>query len=153
MNRDELIMACVPVVKILVKKYNNFKMDEDLHSEGMVAVVECVDRCLKENMTDKDQIMARCNVWARNRILTEIYKEKIKIVDDEEFLEYAEAPDENDDELVEDVKKLLTPKQLAVFELLLAGKDKEYIMKKLNIERAMYFRHIQHIKEKIKSQK
>lgn len=151
MDRDELIMACVPVVKILVKKYNNFKMDEDLHSEGMVAVVECVDRCLKDDMTDKDQIMARCNVWARNRILTEIYKEKIKYSDEfDDALEFTEAP-QDDNEIVDDIKHDLTEKQLEVFELLLAGKDQDYIMKKLNIERAMYYRHLQRIKEKIQS--
>jgi RNA polymerase sigma factor (sigma-70 family) len=150
MNRDDLILACLPVVTILVKKYNNYKKDEDLQSEGMIAVIECVDRCLKENMTDENQIMARCNVWARNRILTEIYKEKIKYVDDEDVFDYAEAPEENDEELINDVKKLLTPKQLDVFELLLAGKDQDYIMETLGIERAMYFRHLQHIKQKIK---
>ena len=151
MDRDELIMACVPVVKILVKKYNNFKMDEDLHSEGMVAVVECVDRCLKDDMTDKDQIMARCNVWARNRILTEIYKEKIKYSDEfDDVLEFTESP-QDDNEIIDDVKHDLTEKQLEVFELLLTGKDQDYIMKKLNIERAMYYRHLQRIKEKIQN--
>ena len=151
MDRDELIMACVPVVKILVKKYNNFKIDEDLHSEGMVAVVECVDRCLKDGMTDKEQIMARCNVWARNRILTEIYKEKIKYSDEfDDALEFTEAP-QDDNEIVDDIKHDLTEKQLEVFELLLAGKDQDYIMKKLNIERAMYYRHLQRIKEKIQN--
>ena len=151
MNRDEIILSCVPIVNNLVKKYNNHKADEDMQSEGMIAVVECVDRCLSEGLLEIEQIQARCNVWARNRILTEIYKEKIKYSDDETALELMEAPEEMM-ELMMNVRKVLTPKQKEVFELLLQGLSQEEIMKKLNIERAMYFRHVQKIKEKIRNQ-
>ena len=73
MNREELILSCQNCVKNLVKKYNNYRADEDLQSIGMIAVIECVDRCLEEEMTDINQIQSRCNIWAKNRILnTEI---------------------------------------------------------------------------------
>ena len=78
MNREELILSCQECVDRLVRKYNDFKSDDDLQQTGMVAVIECVDRCLSEKMTSVDEIQARCNVWAKNRILNEIYREKIK---------------------------------------------------------------------------
>lgn len=148
MNRDELILSCKEIVNNLVKKYNNHKLDEDLQSIGMIAVIECVDRSLSENMTDVNQIQARCNVWARNKILTEIYKEKIKYSDDENALDLCEAP-EDMSELIVSVKQSLTPKQLRIFELLLDGYSKEEIMKKVNITRSVYFKHVKKIKEKI----
>ena len=148
MNRDELILSCKEIVNNLVKKYNNHKLDEDLQSIGMIAVIECVDRSLSENMTDVNQIQARCNVWARNKILTEIYKEKIKYTDDENALELYEAP-EDLVELIVSVKQSLTPKQLRIFELLLEGYSKDEIMKKVNITRSVYFKHVKKIKEKI----
>lgn len=151
MNREELILSCKDTVNNLVKKYNNHKLNEDLQSEGMVAVVECVDRCLSENMIDVNQIQARCNVWARNRILTEIYKEKIKYADDEMALELSEAP-EDMNELFMYLEQVLTPRQKEVFDLLLRGFTQEEIMRELKISRAMYFAHVRNIKEKIKNQ-
>ena len=148
MNRDELILSCQGIVNNLVKKYNNHQPDEDLQSEGMIAVVECVDRCIEDGMSDLDQIQARCNIWARNRILSEIYKEKIKVADDEEALELAEAP-EDVTELLVYLEQVLTPRQKEVFDLLLQGFNQEEIMQKLGIARAMYFRHLQNIREKI----
>ena len=148
MNRYELILSCKEIVNNLVKKYNNHKLDEDLQSIGMISVIECVDRSLSENMTDVNQIQARCNVWARNKILTEIYKEKIKYTDDENALELCEAP-EDLVELIVSVKQSLTPKQLRIFELLLEGYSKDEIMKKVNITRSVYFKHVKKIKEKI----
>lgn len=148
MNRDELILSCQPIVNNLVKKYNNHQPDEDLQSEGMIAVVECVDRCISDEMTDIDQIQARCNIWARNRILSEIYKEKIKFEDDEIALELAVAPDDLG-ELMMYLEQTLTPRQKEVFDLLLEGFTQEEIMEKLGIARAMYFRHVKHIREKI----
>lgn len=129
MTRDELILSCDECVENLVRKYNNHELDEDLKSCGMIAVVECVDRCLQEKMIDESQIQARCNVWAKNRILNEIYKEKLKYDDDEFAIEYLEAPDDIAlDALILSVKQDLTPKQKRYFELLLAGKSQKEIM-------------------------
>lgn len=151
MNRDDLILSCTDLVNNLVKKYNNHKSDEDLQSIGMIAVIECVDRSLKDGMNDVSQIQARCNVWARNRILTEIYKEKIKYTDDEDAIDFCEAP-EDMTELILSVTQSLTPKQQEIFNMLMKGYDKEYIMKKVNITRSVYFYHIKNIKEKILNQ-
>lgn len=150
MNRDELILSCQQIVNNLVKKYNNHKPDEDLQSEGMIAVVKCVDRSLDEGMSDVDQIQARCNKWARNAILTVIYSQKDKCVDDETVFELAEAP-EDVGELLIYLEQVLTPKQKEVFDLLLQGFNQNEIMTKLNIGRAMYFRHLQNIREKIEN--
>lgn len=151
MNRDELILSCQNCVKNLVKKYNNYRPDEDLQSIGMIAVIECVDRCLEEEMTDINQIQSRCNIWAKNRILNDIYKEKVKCADDEFIFEEIEAPE--DDELLKfAVKQTLTPRQLEVFELLENGCSKEEICEKLNITDLMYWKHCRNIREKIKNQ-
>lgn len=146
MNREDLILSCQKIVDNLVKKYNNHKSDEDLQSEGMIAVIECVDRCLDESMSDVNQIQARCNVWARNRILTEIYREKIKYADEEIEME---AP-EDITELLIYLEQVLTPRQKEVFDLLLQGCSYEEIMKKLNIKQSILYEHIKKIKEKIK---
>lgn len=150
MNREELILSCENCVKRLVRKYNNGCDDEDLQSTGMIAVVECIDRCLSDKMTDLDAIQSRCNVWAKNRILNEIYKEKLKYSDEENILDCIEAPEEIEP-LILAVRQQLTPKQLEVFDLLLAGKTREEIMEELNIQECMYFRHCKKIKEKIKN--
>ena len=150
MERDELILSCENCVKNLVRKYNNGCNDEDLQSTGMIAVVECVDRCLSENMSDVDAIQARCNVWAKNRILDEIYKEKIKYADDEFILDEIEAP-EDIEHLIMEVRHGLTDRQLAVFDLLLAGKSPEEIQEELNIGNMMFYKHCRNIRAKIKS--
>ena len=150
MNRDELILSCENCVKNLVRKYNNGCNDEDLQSTGMVAVVECVDRCLSENMTDVGQIQARCNVWAKNRILDEIYTEKIKYADDDFILDDIPAP-EDMSKLIMAVRHELTDRQLEVFDLLLKGKSHEEICEQLNIGIKMFYKHCLAIKEKIKT--
>ena len=150
MNRDELILSCENCVKNLVRKYNNGCLDEDLQSTGMIAVIECVDRCLSENMSDVNNIQARCNVWAKNRILDEIYKVKIKYADDEFILDDIEAP-EDIEHFVMAVRHELTPRQLAVFDLLLVGKSPEEICEQLNIGMKMFYKHSLMIKEKIKN--
>lgn len=150
LNREELILSCENCVKRLVRKYNNGCDDEDLQSTGMIAVIECVDRCLSENMSNIDNIQARCNVWAKNRILDEVYKEKLKYSDDEFILDELEAPDDIE-HLVLEVRHELTPRQLEVFDLLLQGKSQEEICEELNIGEKMFYKHSLAIKEKIKS--
>lgn len=150
MNRDEIILSCVEVVDNLVKKYNNHKSDEDLQSEGMIAVVECVDRCLSENMTDLSQIQARCNIWARNRILSEIYREKAKFSDDDTVIEMVGA-EEDMTELLIYLEQVLTSKQKEIFNLLMLGNSREEIMQKLNIQDRTLRHHLKNIREKIKN--
>lgn len=150
MNRDELILSCEGCVKRLVRKYNNGCDDDDLTSVGMIAVIECVDRCIADNMTDVEQIQSRCNVWAKNRILNEIYTEKIKYSDDEFILDVIEAP-EDIEHLILEVRSELTPKQLEVFDHLLTGKSQEEIQEIMNITEPTYYSHTQQIKKIIKS--
>lgn len=149
MNRDELILSCEETVKNLVRKYNNHRLDEDLHAVGMTSVIECVDRSLDEGLTDIDQVQARCNTWARNMILKEIYKEKIKYSDDNSSLEYMEA-EEDLWETTQNIKSILTPRETEIFNLMLEGLSQNQIMKKLNIKKPTYFKHFSKIKEKIK---
>ena len=149
MNRDELILSCENCVKNLVRKYNNGCNDEDLQSTGMIAVIECVDRCLSENMTDVNQIQARCNVWAKNRILDEIYKEKLKFADDEFIVDEIASP-EDMSQLIMAVRHELTDRQLEVFDRLLAGKSPEEIQEELLIGDMMFYKHCRNIREKIK---
>ena len=149
MNRDELILSCENCVKNLVRKYNNGCNDEDLQSTAMIAIIECVDRCLDENMTDINQIQARCNVWAKNRILDEIYKEKLKFADDDFILDEIPAP-EDMSQLIMAVRHELTDRQLEVFDRLLVGKSPEEIQEELNISDMMFYKHCRNIREKIK---
>lgn len=150
MDRDEIILSCQEIVDNLVRKYNNHKSDEDLQSEGMIAVVECVDRCLREKMTDLSQIQARCNLWARNRILSEIYREKAKIADDDTTIEMVGC-EEDMTELLIYLEQVLTPKQKEIFDLLMLGNSREEIMKKLNIQERTMRHHLKNIREKIKN--
>lgn len=149
MTRDEIILSCQETVSNLVRKYNNHQPDEDLQAVGMTSVIECVDRSLYEGLTDVDQIQRRCNTWARNVILKEIYKEKIKYVDDNSPLEYLET-EEDLWETIEIVKTVLTPRELDVFELLVEGASHDEIMAKLNIKKSVLYDYIKRIKYKIK---
>lgn len=148
-KRDDLILNCRETVDNLVKKYNNHKLDEDLSSVGMIAVVECVDRCLDDKMTNVGEIYARCNIWARNKILTEIYKEKIKYVDDSEDVIENYAAVDSSGILELDIKRKLTPRQMEVFELLVNGYNREEIKTELGIADRMYYNHVNAITEKI----
>lgn len=150
MDRDEIILSCSDIVHNLVRKYNNHNLNEDLHSEGMIAVVECVDRCLSEGMTDLNQIKARCNVWAKNRILTEVYREKIKYADNDMALQMHESTDDLRP-IIDDVRRSLSPKQLEVFDLLLKGYTRFEIMDKLNIKDRQYYNYVNIIKDKIQN--
>lgn len=149
MNRTDVILSCQDIVKNLVKKYNNHKPDEDLQSIGMIAVVECVDRCIDDGLTDLSQVQARCNTWARNAILQEIYKEKIKFVDDNSVLEHLET---NDDlwETIKNVKSVLTPKESDIFNMLVTGSSMEEVCKELHITAPTYYEHCRNLKKKIK---
>lgn len=150
MNRDEIILSCQELVSNLVRKYNNHEPDEDLEMVGITAVIKCVDQSLADGMTDLNQIQARCNVWARNEILQEIYKEKLNVVYDENLLEEVEAPEELSKTIAE-IRSDLTPKQREVFDLRLYGYDFNEICEKLQITPDAVYKHLQKIREKLKS--
>lgn len=148
MSRDEIILSCMKTVDNLVKRYNNHESDEDLQSVGMIAVVECVDRCLKENMSNLDEIQRRCNVWARNAILTEIYKQKIKYSDNPDDLSFAAGEDDMTELLIY-LEQVLTPREKEMFDLLLFGLTKKEILERMNIVEITYYKYLEKIKKKI----
>lgn len=149
MTRDDIILSCIPIVDNLVRKYNNHHSDEDLQSIGMIAVVECVDRSLSDGLDDLNQIQARCNTWARNAILDDIYKEKIKYADDTSAIDYMET--ETDlYETIKNVESVLTPRQNEVFQLLVQGYSPKQIQDTLGIAKCTITEHIRHIKDKIR---
>lgn len=149
MTRDDIILSCIPIVDNLVRKYNNHHSDEDLQSIGMIAVVECVDRSLSDGLDDLNQIQARCNTWARNAILDDIYKEKIKYADDTSAIDYMET--ETDlYETIKNVESVLTPRQNEVFQLLVQGYSPKQIQDTLGIAKCTITEHIRNIKDKIR---
>ena len=150
MTRDELILDCQDIVKNLVRKYNNHKVDEDLVSVGMIEIVKCVDKCLKDDLTDREQIRARCNTWARNAILNEIYKEKVKVADDPAVVDTLTA-DENISYAVHDLKKVLSPRENKILDCLLSGLSDYEIMAKFSVKKRMVCYYKERIKEKIKN--
>lgn len=150
MTRDELILDCQDIVKNLVRKYNNHKVDEDLVSVGMIEVVKCVDKCLGDCVTDISQIKARCNTWARNAILNEIYKERVKVADDPTIVDALSA-DENLSYVVHDLRKVLSPRENKILEELLVGASDYEIMAKYSIKKRMLCYYRERIKEKIKN--
>lgn len=149
MTRDDIILSCIPIVDNLVRKYNNHHSDEDLQSIGMIAVVECVDRSLSDGLDDLNQIQARCNTWARNAILDDIYKEKIKYADDTSAIDYMET--ETDlYETIKNVESVLTPRQNEVFQLLVQGYSPKQVQDILGIAKCTITEHIRNIKDKIR---
>ena len=148
MTRDELILNCQDIVKNLVRKYNNHKLDEDLVSTGMVEVVKCVDKCLSDGIEDVSQIRARCNTWARNAILNEIYKERIKVVDDNTLIDVIEA-EEPLWETIHIIDSVLTQKEQEIFDMLLNGEKMAKICGKMSITQPTFYEHYRNIKKKI----
>lgn len=146
MERDELILSCQGFVNNLVKKYNNHKSDEDLQQVGMVGVIKCVDKCLAEGITDVDQIQKKCNISARNEILMEIYKEKLKIADD---VEIEEVGEEDSTELMIYLEQVLTPREMETMKLTLNGLSINEIATKMGVIPDMIYRYLRKIKNKI----
>ena len=45
-------MSFKDIIETIVKKYNNFELDEDLMMVGYEETTKAVDRCIKENITN-----------------------------------------------------------------------------------------------------
>lgn len=147
MDRDEIILSMKPIVDNIVKKYTNKRKDEDLSSIGMIAVINCVDRCIKEQIEDYEIIKARCIVWSKNKILDTLRKKDYKFVYDNTLLDNVSQA--NIHFSLIDIKSSLTPRQKEVFDLLLSGSSYTEIMTSLKISYPMYHKHITNIKKKI----
>lgn len=152
MNRDDLILSCDNMLDVLVRKYNNNVLDEDLKQTGYVAVIKCVDRCLKENITDDKNIKNRCFIWARNAILNSVYSEKYRLMDNPNEIELMEDETQtlDDIEFEIDVRNALTPKQTEIFDLLF-DKDYKEIQEILHISQPTFYEHLKKIKNTIKT--
>lgn len=146
MERDELILSCQEFVNRLVKKYNNHKLDEDLQQVGMIGVIKCVDKCLAEGIMDIDQIQKKCNISARNEILMEIYKEKIKLADD---VEIEDVGEEDSTELMIYLEQVLTPREMEAMKLTLNGLSINEIATEMGVIPDMIYRYLRKIKNKI----
>lgn len=147
MKRDDLILSMKPIVDNIVKRYTNEKPNEDLSSVGMIAVIRCVDRCIKEDIKEYEIIKAKCIVWAKNSILNTICKKDYKMTSDNNLLD--NVGESNLFFTLVDIKSALTPRQNEVLNLLLNGDSYYEVMKKLNISYPMCITHIKNIKHKI----
>lgn len=77
MTREEIIMATIDRATNLSKKYCNVYQDfEDYESIGVVKIIEAVDYCIANNINNLDEIQKMANVYARNGILKEMYRQK-----------------------------------------------------------------------------
>ena len=148
--RDELIMKGQDIVKNLVRKYNNHKLDEDLISIGMLAVVECVNKCEQDGLTDSAQILARCNTWVRNALLHDVYKQRAKVVDDVTLTDTLVA-EEDPSEAMYDLQKVLSDREKVILMELLKNVSDEEIMAKFRIKMRMLYYYKEKIKQKIKN--
>ena len=150
-NKDEIILSCQDRVANWVRKYHNPNFeDEDLQSVGMIAVCECVNRSISEGLDDVDKIQARANIWSRNAILQEIYKEKIKYSEDEDALDFLES-DTSDTELMMYLDETLTPRQHEIMDSLVFGYSYKETCERLGITMPTLYEHLRNIKKIILS--
>lgn len=148
--RDELIMKGRDIVNNLVRKYNNHKLDEDLVSVGVLAVVECVDKCIQDGLTDSSQILARCNIWVRNALLHDIYKQRAKLLEDTTVIDNLVSEEDTTDTMG-DLQKVLSDREKAILAELLRDVSDEEIMAKFSIKMRMLYHYKEKIKQKIKN--
>ena len=147
MSRDELILSFSDVVDNLVKKYNDGKLDEDLHNEGMIKVIKAVDKCLEEGVTERDSIIGRVIFCVSNALLDLKRKPKLIFVDDLDLDEG--SYDIEYEQLVIDACADLKGLDREIFIKRLNGESAEKIITDLKISRQTYFNHLSKIKNYI----
>ena len=140
MERDELIMSFKDVIETIVKKYNNFELDEDLMMVGYEETTKAVDRCIKENITNYNDIKNRVISWVKNGIIDEKRKLKHQIgVADESEEEYSnDSLDLDYGTTLLELRMSLNDKENKLLTLKLEGKTKEEIMKEMGIGKSTY---------------
>ena len=148
MNRDEIILSFSPVIEKLVLKYNNHVEDEDLTSICWIKVVQAVDRCISENITNYEDIRNRVIRWCINAIIDELrIRRNISYTDTESDFEIENLVDSDYSELLTDVRASLNDRQREVLELRLKGYNEEDIKKILNIKNTTYHNIMREIKK------
>ena len=140
MERDELIMSFKDIIETIVKKYNNFELDEDLMMVGYEETTKAVDRCIKENITNYNDIKNRVISWVKNGIIDEKRKLKHQIgVADESEEEYSnDSLDLDYGTTLLELRMSLNDKENKLLTLKLEGKTKEEIMKEMDIGKSTY---------------
>lgn len=147
MSRDELILSFEDVVDNLVKKYNDGRLDEDLHSEGMIKVIKAVDKCLSEGVTERENMIGRVIVWVSNALLDVVRKPKTLLLDDFDLDENSYSLDY--ETLLIDVKSSLEPVDKTIFCKLMCGESKEEISEDLGLSMDTIYKHLKKIKSTI----
>lgn len=147
MSRDELILSFEDVVDNLVRKYNDGRLDEDLHSEGMIKVIKAVDKCLSEGVTERENMIGRVIVWVSNALLDVVRKPKTLLLDDFDFDENSYNLDY--ETLLIDVKSSLEPVDKTIFCKLMCGESKEEISEDLGLSMDTIYKHLKKIKSTI----
>jgi len=141
-NRDKLIMQQEDTVINLVNKYKHHKQDEDdLYQIGMMKVIECVDDAIVEN--NFEHLPARCNIYARNGILKEVYSRKLHTIDNYYLYNLGK-----DDEMIEFyINEQIAGKTKTIFNMLVSGYTREEICEATNIKQSMFYVYRQQIRD------
>lgn len=158
LQRNDLIMSMSDIVTNLVKKYNNFKEDDDLYQIGMLAVINGVDSCIAKEIEDKEIIKAVCIVRARNAIIDEQRRSAYHIGFTAEDYEVEEIINDSDSytdviELEYDMKNNLSEMTYSIYNMLLSGYNVKEICEKINMGKTYVYNHIMKIKEFLKAYK
>ena len=133
-------MSFKDIIETIVKKYNNFELDEDLMMVGYEETTKAVDRCIKENITNYNDIKNRVISWVKNGIIDEKRKLKHQIgVADESEEEYSnDSLDLDYGTTLLELRMSLNDKENKLLTLKLEGKTKEEIMKEMHIGKSTY---------------
>lgn len=156
LSRDEMIMSVSDIVNNLVKKYNNFKEDDDLYQIGMIGVINGVDSCVTRGIKDTEIIKAVCIVRARNAIIDEqrhnsyVYS---GVSDDYEIEEIIDDNDTNADlvELQYDLQKSLDDSTYTIYSMWASGYDVNEICDILGKSKTYVYNRLNNLKEFLKS--
>ena len=133
-------MSFKDIIETIVKKYNNFELDEDLMMVGYEETTKAVDRCIKEKITNYNDIKNRVISWVKNGIIDEKRKLKHQIgVADESEEEYSnDSLDLDYGTTLLELRMSLNDKENKLLTLKLEGKTKEEIMKEMGIGKSTY---------------
>ena len=145
MQRDELICSFDTIISNIVKKYNDYKPDEDLQMIGYEECIKAVDRCIADGITNYDDIKNRVIRWVTNGIIDEKRKERnrLSVIDEDEFNEGIDSDYSLD---LMELELQLTERENKALKMKLDGYTKAVIMKELGIGKSTYHNIFKKIK-------
>lgn len=148
--QEEILKIYTPFIKKIVRYYGLFLSKEDkddLYLEALLATLKSID-AYTENQGSFDNFLF---INVRNRIFDILRKRKIEVSLDEAISKTYDFEEELEiKEEIDEFKNLLTPKELAVFELYLEGLKISEIASLLNEDYKSVDNAIQRIKKKAK---